>query len=144
MKFKFRRFDNPPDDITENEVRICSSQFEELTGREASANRLKPWKGRVVRVSNPQGAAIYRLLKGHGNLSIPRGICWIGPRTRSQLDIHQNSEVELQRANPFLGRLFYYNNHLDDAVRFSFRIVCWGLIIGILSLTLTLVSIFKS
>ena len=144
MKFKFKRFDNPPDDTTENEVRICGLQFEDLTGQKASVNRLEPWKGRVVRVSTPQGGAIYRLLRGNGQLSIPSGICWMGPRTRSQLDVHDNSEVEINRVNQFFGRLRYYNSHLDDTVRFSFRIGVWGLLVGILSIALSLLSIFKS
>ena len=143
MKFKFKRFDNPPDDTTENEVRICGLQFEDLTSQKASVNRLEPWKGWVVRVSTPQGGVIYRLLRGHGQLSIPAGICWMGPRTRSQLDVHENSEVEINRVNQFFGRLRYYNSHLDDTVRFSFRIGVWGLLVGILSIALSLLSIFK-
>ena len=93
MKFKYRKLEEPPVDLSETEVRICSSQYEELIGQKASANRLKPWKGRVVALSSPSGT-IYRLIKGHGNLSIPSGVCWIAPKTRSQLDIHDNSEVE--------------------------------------------------
>jgi hypothetical protein len=143
MKFKYRKFQESPVDFSESDVRICSSQFKALTGQEASANRLKPWKGRVVALSSPAGT-IYRLLKGHGNLSIPSGVCWIGPRTRSQLDIHDNSEVEITPVlNQWWGRCLYYNNHLDDAVRFSFRIGFWGLILSVVSLGLFLISIFK-
>jgi hypothetical protein len=123
MKFKFRRLDVPPDDTTENEVRICSSQFED-----PSASH------RVVR----------RLLKGKGQLAIPSSICWMGPRTRSQLDVHDNSEVEINRVNQFFGRLWYCNSHLDETVRFSTRIGVWGLFVGSLSISLSLVSIFKS
>lgn len=144
MKFTFKRLENPPDDIAESEVRICSSQYEKLTGQKASANRLKPWKGRVVRVTQPEGGAIYRLLKGHGNLSIPGGICWMGPKSRSQLDVHHNTEVEIKTVNPWWGRILFYNNHLDDAVRFSFRIGFWGVILAVVSLGLSLISILKS
>lgn len=143
MKFKYRKFEEPPVDISEIEVRICSSQYEELIGQKASANRLKPWKGRVVALSSPSGT-IYRLIKGHGNLSIPSGVCWIGPKTRSQLDIHDNSEVEITPvSNQWWARCLYYNSHLDDAVRFSFRIGFWGVILAVVSLGLSLISILK-
>jgi hypothetical protein len=143
MKFKYRPFQEPPVDLSESDVRICSSQFKALIGQEASANRLKPWKGRVVALSSSTGT-IYRLLKGHGNLSIPSGVCWIGSKTRSQLDIHDNSEVEITLvSNQWWARCLYYNNHLDDAVRFSFRIGFWGLILAVVSLGFSLISILK-
>ena len=143
MKFKYRKFQEPPVDLSETDVRICSSQYEELTGQEASANRLKPWKAPVVALSSSNGT-IYRLLKGHGNLSIPSGVCWIGSKTRSQLDIHDNSEVEITPVlNQWWARCLYYNNHLDDAVRFSFRIGFWGVILAVVSLGLSLISILK-
>ena len=143
MKFKYRKFQEPPVDLCESDGRICSSQYQELIGQKASANRLKPWKGRVVALSSPSGT-IYRLIKGHGNLSIPSGVCWIGPKTRSQLDIHDNSEVEITPvSNQWWARCLYYNNHLDDAVRFSFRIGFWGVILAVVSLGLSLISILK-
>jgi hypothetical protein len=109
MKFKYRPFQESPVDLGEIDGRICSSQYEELTGLKASANRLKPWKGRVVALSLPSGT-IYRLIKGHGNLSIPSGVCWIAPKTRSQLDIHDNSEVEITPvSNQWWARCLYYN-----------------------------------
>ena len=136
MPFRYRPIQE--EEITESEVRICSSQFKTLTGQEASANRLKLWKAPVVALSSSTGT-IYRLLKGHGNLSIPSGVCWIGPRTRSQLDIHDNSEVEITPVlNQWWARCLYYNNHLDDAVRFSFRIGFWGLILAVVSLGISL------
>jgi hypothetical protein len=70
MNFRFKQLQNSPADICEGEIRICSSQFKELTGQSASANRLKPWKGRVVALTSPAGT-IYRVVKGHGKLSIP-------------------------------------------------------------------------
>ena len=144
MKFKFRKLDTPQDDCTENEVRICGSQLEELIGKKAQSYRLKPWKCRVVRVGSSQAGYVYRLIKGYGQLSISRGNCLMGPRTRSQLDIHENSEVEIIPVNQLSGRLLYYNSHLDDTVRFSFRIGFWGLLLGVFSIALSLISIFKS
>ena len=142
MKLIFRNIETPKDQISENEIRIYSLQYEELTGHKASANRLKPWKGRVVRITTPSGS-IHRLLKGNGNLPIQKDTCWMGPRTRSQLEICENLDVEISMVNQLLGRFIYYNSHLEDAVRFSFRIGLWGLILGLLSLLLSLISIFK-
>lgn len=69
----------------------------------------------------------------------------MGPRTRSQLDVNDNSKVEITSvSNQFLGRFRYYNSHLDDAVRFSFRIGVWGLIFAILSLALSIVSMIQA
>jgi hypothetical protein len=143
MKFTFRSLSTTPDDLTESEVRICSSQFEELTGSKAFVSRLKPWKGRVVALTTKTGT-IYRLVRGHGSLSIPAGICWLGPRTRSQLDVHPESELEIRMVPiQWLGRIFYYNSHLDDAVRFTFRIGFWGFMIGLIALLVSLISIAK-
>jgi hypothetical protein len=143
MKFRYRHLKDAPVDLAECDVRICSSQYEELTGEKASANRLKPWKGRVVALSSPSGT-IYRLVKGHGNLPIPSGVCWIGPRTSSQLDINDDSVLEISPVtNQWWARCLYFNNHLDDAVRFSFRIGFWGLILALVSIGLSLVSILR-
>jgi hypothetical protein len=141
MEFKYRKLPETPADLNESEVRICSSEFEKLTGYSASTNRLKPWKGRVVALTSPEGT-IYRVAKGHGNLPIPAGFCWVGPRTRSQLGIGHNSDIQITpMPNQWWARFLYYNNHLDDAVRFTFRIGFWGLIFGVVSLGLSLRSL---
>jgi len=144
MKLKYKHLKELPMDFSEGEVRICSSQYEEISGSKVEVSRLKPWKARVVSVSSKSGT-VYRLMKGHGSLSIVAGICWIGPKTRSQLDIHRDSDVEISAvSNQWLARFLYYNNHLEDAVRFSFRIGFWGLILAVLSLGLSLTSILKT
>lgn len=141
MKLKYKHLKEPPLDLSEGEVRICSSQYKEISGKQAKVNRLKPWKARVVAVSSKSGT-VYRLIKGHGSLPIAGGTCWIGPRTRSQLDIHQDSDVKISAvSNQWWARFLYYNNNLDDAVRFSFRIGFWGLTLAVLSLGLSLTSI---
>ncbi len=141
MKFKYRPLPVASEDLTESEVRICSSEFEKLTGQSASAHRLKPWKGRVVAVATEVGT-IYRLVKGHGNFSISAGFCWIGPRTRSQLGIRDESDLQITAMpNQWWARFLYYNKHLDDTVRFTFRIGFWGLILAVLSLGLSLASL---
>ena len=143
MKLKYKHLKELPMDFSEGEVRICSSQYEEISGSKVEVSRLKPWKARVVSVSSKSGT-VYRLMKGHGSLSIVAGICWIGPKTRSQLDIHRDSDVEISAvSNQWLARFLYYNNHLEDAVRFSFRIGFWGLILAVLSLGLSITSILK-
>ena len=68
----------------------------------------------------------------------------MGPKSRSQLDVHHNTEVEIKTVNPCWGRILFYNNHLDDSVRFSFRIGFWGVILAFVSLGLSLISILKS
>jgi hypothetical protein len=141
MKLKYRPLPVAPDDITESEVRICSSQFEELTGAKAGANRLKPWRGRVVAVTSSVGT-VHRVARGHGNLSIPAGFCWMGPRTRSQLGIKHDADVQITAMpNQWRARFLYYNNHLDDMVRFTFRIGFWGLILAVISLGLSIASL---
>jgi hypothetical protein len=136
MKLLFRELSDAPRDLGETEVRICSSQFEEITGQPAARYRLKPWKGRVVSVSTESGT-VWRLLKGHGTLSIPAGECWMGPKTRTQVDVHKGSEITIECAYPqWLGRMSYYNNHLDDTVRFTFRIGIFGLVFAIVSLAI--------
>ena len=125
-------------DLGEDCVRICGAQFEKVTGAKALENRLKPWRGRVVSVSTKDGKVL-RLLRGHGSLPIPAGKCWLGPRTRSQLVVEPNTDVHIE-AMPiqWLARIKYYNSHLDDAVRFSFRIGMGGIVFAILSILLTL------
>jgi hypothetical protein len=141
MIFKYRPLPAAPEDLTENEVRICSSQFEELTGFKASANRLKPWKGRVVALSSGSGT-ILRIARGHGSLSILAGFCWMGPRTRSQLGIKHDADVEITAMpNQWRARFHYYNNHLDDTVRFTFRIGFCGIILAVMSLGLSIASL---
>ena len=132
------------DKLGEDSVRISSTQFEDVTGAKALENRLQPWRGRVVSVSTKDGKVL-RLLKGHGSLPIPAGKCWLGPRTRTQLAIEQDTEIHIE-AMPiqWLARLQYYNSHLDDAVRFSFRIGFWGLIFAIASLVLAIWSLART
>jgi hypothetical protein len=143
MNFRFKERQDSPADICEGEIRICSSQFKELTGQPASAHRLKRWKGRVVAVTSPAGT-VYRVVKGHGHRSIPAGICWMGPRTRLQLDIHHHSELEIDPMSiQWWARFLFYNHHLEDAVRFSFRIGFWGLILAVISLGLSLATLVR-
>jgi hypothetical protein len=124
--------------LGEDSVRICGAQFEGVTGAKALENRLKPWRGRVVSVSTKDGKVL-RLLKGHGNLPIPAGKCWLGPWTRNQLLVEPNTEVHIEAVPiQWLARIKYYNSHLDDAVRFSFRIGMGGIVFAILSILLTL------
>lgn len=130
--------------LGEDSVRICGAQFEGVTGAKALEKRLKPWRGRVVSVSTKDGKVL-RLLKGHGNLPIPAGKCWLGPRTRTQLLVDPNTEVHIE-AMPiqWLARIQYYNSHLDDSVRFAFRIGFWGLIFAIVSIALSIASLLIS
>lgn len=138
MDLIYKMLAETPLDVSEDFIRVCSSEYEKITGIPASRYRLKPWKGRVVNVSSESGT-VWRLLKGHGNLSIRSGDCWLGPATCSQLDIADGSSIEVLPArSQWLGRLHYYNNHLNDAVRFSFRIGVGSLIFAVLSILLTL------
>lgn len=138
MKLTHRRLPQPPSDNSEDFVRVCSSDYEAIAGCPASRYRLKPWKGRVVGVRS-ESRQVWRLLKGHGNLPIRGNDCWMGPATRSQLDIAEGSCVEIRTAKPqWLGRFNYYNNHLNDVVRFSFRIGIGGLVFAVVSILLTL------
>lgn len=132
------------EDLGEDSVRIYGAQFKDVTGANASENRLKPWRGRVVSVSTKDGKVL-RLLKGHGSLPIPAGKCWLGPRTRTQLVVEQDTEVRIN-AMPmqWLARIQYYNSHLDDSVRFAFRIGFWGLIFAIASIALSLWSLART
>jgi len=138
MRLIYKRLPEAPADFSEDFIRVYGVQYEEITGCPASRFRLKPWKGRVVTVSSDSGT-LWRLLKGHGNLSIRSGDCWLGPATCSQLDIADGSSIEVFPArSQWLGRLHYYNNHLNDVVRFSFRIGAGGLVFAVLSILLTL------
>jgi hypothetical protein len=140
MTLSYKRLPQAPEDIDEGSIRVCAPQFEEISGFPASRYRLKPWHGRIVSVSTDTGT-VWRLLKGHGNLSIRQGECWTGPATRSQLDIEDGSTVNVSIAKPqWVGRFHYYNTHLSDSVRFSFRIGFWGLVFAVVSILLTLFS----
>ena len=144
MTLKYQNLTVVPDDLGENDVRICSSQFSDIAGCPASDNRLYPWKSRIVAVTT-QAGTVYRLLKGHGSLPIPSGICWIGPRTRTQLDVQEDATIAIVIVRPqWLGRVLFYNNHLDDTVRFTFRLGVWGLIFAVLSLALSVQALLKS
>ena len=131
-------------DLGEDSVRICGAQFEKVTGAKALENRLKPWRGRVVSVSTKDGKVL-RLLRGHGSLPIPAGKCWLGPRTRNQLLGEPNTEVHIEAVPmQWLARLQYYDSHLDDSVRFAFRIGFWGLIFAIFAIALSIGSLVVS
>ena len=69
---------------------------------------------------------------------------WLGPRTRTQLDVQGSTEIKIELVHPqWLGRFRYYNNHLDDATRFTFRIGFWGLILGVASILLSAAGFLK-
>ncbi len=44
----------------------------------------------------------------------------------------------------WLARIQYYDSHLDDSVRFAFRIGFWGLIFAIFSIALLIASLLVS
>jgi hypothetical protein len=138
MDLTYKKFPETPEDMSENDLRACSSLFHQITGKSANENRLKPWKGRVVRITKGD-SSVYRLLKGHGGYSLPDGVCWMRPKTQSQLDVHDGNTVRITTFIPqWIGRLSYYNNHLDDTVRFTFRIGFWGLILAVLGVGLAI------
>lgn len=138
MRLIYKRLPEVPSDFSEDFIRVCAAQYESIAGCPASRYRLKPWKGRVVIVSSDFGA-VWRLMKGHGSLPIRSGDCWMGPATCSQLDIADGSSIEVfHTRSQWLGRLHYYNNHLNDAVRFSFRIGAGGLVFAVVSVFLAL------
>jgi hypothetical protein len=69
----------------------------------------------------------------------------MGPKTRSQLDVHDGNTVSVTSVSPqWIGRLRYYNNHLDDTVRFAFRIAIWGLLLAILGFGTSILIPFLS
>jgi hypothetical protein len=141
MDFKLYTFSNAGSsdshaDLSENEVRICSSQFEKITGTPATRYRLKPWEAPVVRVSSTSGA-VYRLLRGHGSLSILGSGCWIGPKTRSQLDVYERGAINVTLVHPqWLGRLRYLDEHPENEVRLIFKTAKLALILGVVNFAL--------
>lgn len=126
----------------ENLARIHSSNFEKITGEFASENTLKPWKGRVVRLTS-KGGSVYRILRSHGKRSITGDTIWLGPKTSTQLGLDVGETVKVSRVWQPLGRFLYYQNHLDDTVRFAFRIGFWGLIFAVFSLILSIVPLLS-
>ena len=128
----------PPQSLSENEVGINTNQFAAITGKKAGANRLTPWKGRIVRLSSEEGA-LYRLLHG---LQIPSSECWIGVKTMNQLNVKIGGGVTIQRVCQPWGRLIYYWNHCDDTVRVTARIGLGGLFFAIASIGLSLLQLW--
>jgi len=122
LQLRYRELPEAPPDLGDEEVRVCATDFETIAGYPAKRYRLKPWKNCVVRISTEIGS-VFRLLKGHGSLSIRQGDCWIGPKTRSQLGTHDGTTISVSVAEPrSIARLLYYNNHPKEAVRLNFRI----------------------
>lgn len=141
MEFTFRLLSTTPDDLTESEERICSSQFEELIGSKVFASRLKLWKGRIVALTTKTGT-IYRLVLGRVASQSPLGYAVSG-QGQVLPDAHHESVFVLRMVPiQWLDRSFY-NSHIDDAVRFSLRIGFWGFIVGLLSILLSRISILK-
>jgi hypothetical protein len=121
LQLRYRELPQAPQDLGDEEVRVCAADFETIDGYPAEKHRLRPWKNCVVRISTDTGS-VFRLLKGHGTLSIRQGDCWIGPRTRSQLDAHDGTTISVSVAEPrSIARLLYHNNHPNEAVRLNFR-----------------------
>lgn len=48
MNFTLQYPPDTPMDLSENDVRICSSQYEEIMGCQAGTFSPKPWKERIV------------------------------------------------------------------------------------------------
>lgn len=122
FQLRYRELPEAPPELGDEEARVCSTDFETIAGYPAEKHRLRPWKNCVVRISTEIGS-VFRLLKGHGSLSIRQGDCWIGPETRSQLGAHDGTTINVSVAEPrSIARLLYYNNHPNEAVRLNFKI----------------------
>lgn len=121
LQLRYRELPEASPELGDEEVRVCATDFQTIAGYSAEKHRLRPWKNCVVRISTDTGS-VFRLLKGHGSLSIRQGDCWIGPKTRSQLDAHDGTTISVSVAEPrSTARLLYYNNHPNEAVRLNFR-----------------------
>lgn len=121
LQLRYRELPESPPELGDKEVRVCATAFKTIAGYPAEKHRLRPWKNCVVRISTDTGS-VFRLLKGHGSLSIREGDCWIGPKTRSQLGAHDGTTISVSVAEPrSIARLLYYNNHPNEAVRLNFR-----------------------
>jgi hypothetical protein len=116
MNLVLRELPSAPSDLAESDIRVCADDFRQMTGYPASRFRLQPWKTHVVTVTSRVGT-VWRLLKGHGNLPARKDECWLGPGTRSQLNILDGSGLSVTVAkSQVLGRL-----RPSDAVRIAFR-----------------------
>lgn len=121
LQLRYRELPEAPLDVGDEVVRVCATDFETIAGYPAEKHRLRPWKNCVSRISTDTGS-VFRLLKGYGSLPIREGDCWIGPKTRCQLGAHDGTTISVSVAEPrSIARLFYYNNHPDEAVRLNFR-----------------------
>ena len=122
LQLRYRELPEAPLDIGDAEVRVCATAIETIAGYPAEKHRLRPWKNCVVRISTDHGR-VFRLLKGHGSLSIREGDCWIGHKTRSQLGAHDRTTISVSVAEPrSTAKLLYYKDHPNEAVRLNFRI----------------------
>ncbi len=128
-----------PDGMGHNYLCVQSYQLSEIVGDIVQDFRHKPWRGRVVRIrkvsSEGENIAVYRLIRGSGSLLVSKGQYWMSRKTCGQLDLGPEDKIKVDVPFQFWGRFCYYNNHLEDATRFSFRIGFWGLFLAAISLT---------
>lgn len=127
---------------------VQNHQLSDIIGNPKKDFKHKPWKGRVVRirkeltVGGNSNIAIYRLIRGNGSLQINKGQYWLSHRTRGQLDLGPEDKILVDAPFQPWARYCYYNNHLDDATRLSFRIGFWGLILALISISETAFRLF--
>jgi hypothetical protein len=121
-----------------NYIFVNNALVKEVLGRPARDFSHKPWKARVVRIRRHEASGmrrcIYRLVYGSSGLGVEMGQYWLSPKSRAQLGLGSEDKVAVDVPFQPWGRFCYYNNHLDDTTRFTFRLGIWALALGVLPL----------
>lgn len=100
----------------------------------------KPWKNRIVKITNSESKySIYKVISGKNGILRDNAI--MSNRSLGQLSIETGNKIEITKGNQILYRHMYYYNNLNDTVRIAYKIGFYGLLLAIISITLSIVSI---
>jgi len=99
----------------------------------------KPWKNRVIKVQKcNSNYSIYKKIFGASNFGLDKDKALMSFTSLSQLNLKTGETIKIIKGNQILYRHMFYYNHLNDAVRVSYKVGIYGLIFGILGFAATI------
>ncbi len=100
----------------------------------------KPWKNILIKVQKSNSKySIYKKIFGASNFGLDKDKALMSFTSLNQLNLKNGEKIKIIKGNQILYRHMFYYNHLNDAVRVSYKVGIYGLIFGILGFAATII-----
>ena len=126
--------------ISDDVIYLNTNLVSVLSPREKGRPNTKPWKNRIVKINAPGSKfCVYKTIFGKNFNNADEKNALMSFRSLHQLGLEDGSTIEIKKGFQIFYRHMFYYNHLNDAVRVSYKVGVYGLLFGILGIAATII-----